>query len=294
MISYKHIHQTDKTFKNSEETRAWVNMNKADGWTLNFLDDQAAAAWTKDLFHDTDIEWAWDYMHRGVLRADFLRYLLPLVQGGVYSDVDTLPLRPIEQWGHVRVEYLDISVTDGSDWRSKLSTYPAVIVAIDVDVHAKKGWDKEWPRAVDICQWTLASVPNHPIFLDAVRRVVNSTRVVEAWEIWRAEEIVKLEEAGEDASDLRGQHTDHAMSVMEWTGPGLFSDSVMAFLLARYHVTWHRLRGLDHPLRIGDVLILPISAFSPGGEADFGAEGPDTPQANVLHEFRGSWKSGGA
>jgi len=55
------------------------------------------------------------------------------------------------------------------------------------------------------------------------------------------------------------------------------------FLLARYNVTWHRLRGLQNPLRIGDVLILPITAFSPGGQPDFQSGSPDSPQADVLH-----------
>lgn len=58
-------------------------------------------------------------------------------------------------------------------------------------------------------------------------------------------------------------------------------------------------------------MILPITSFSPGGEPDFRAEGPDSPQANVLHNcesvcpvqaarmklikcaVRGSWKSAG-
>lgn len=28
--------------------------------------------------------------------------------------------------------------------------------------------------------------------------------------------------------ELKGMKKDHAMNVMEWTGPGLFSDAVMA------------------------------------------------------------------
>lgn len=31
------------------------------------------------------------------------------------------------------------------------------------------------------------------------------------------------------------------------------------YLLARYNVTWHRFRALDHPLRIGEVMVLPIT-----------------------------------
>lgn len=143
-------------------------------------------------------------------------------------------MRPIEQWGHVDVEYLDISVTDGDDWRRSLITSPAVVVAIDVNVHAKLDWTSGgWPRAVGICQWTLSSTPNHPIMLDAVRRVVNSTRVVEKWENGRKVEIDTLQREQPEGwqgrvNELQGQGRDHALNVMEWTGPGLFTDAVMA------------------------------------------------------------------
>ena len=95
MIHYKTIHQTDKTKESiGDMTEEWVSMNKADGWTLNFMDDNDAWGWVNETFPGTDVQWAWGYMHRGVLRADFLRYLLPLVEGGVYSDVDvSCPLR---------------------------------------------------------------------------------------------------------------------------------------------------------------------------------------------------------
>ncbi|TYJ57723.1 hypothetical protein B9479_001577 [Cryptococcus floricola] len=300
MISYKSIHMTDKTFNPSNElVQTWQRVNERDGWKLNFLDDSAAAQWVEKVFKRSDVEWAWNFMHRGVLKADFLRYLLPLIEGGVYSDVDTRPIRPVEQWGTTNPEILDLSESDGPNWRSQLSTHPSVIVAIDVDVHAFVNWQNSWPRPLGICQWTLSSAPNHPIFLDAVRRVVNASHVVEDWEKWREGEIERLELEKADGwekavEDLKKQKRDHAMNVMEWTGPGLFTDSVLAFLLARYNVTWHRLRGLHHPLRIGDVLILPITGFSPGGQKDFRAEGPDSPQANVLHNFRGSWKGDGA
>jgi alpha 1,6-mannosyltransferase len=89
MISYKTIHQTDKTKDTLNwETEEWVKLNAKDGWRLNFLDDHDAEEWMLKHFGGSDVEWAWEYMHRGVLKADFLRYMLPLVEGGVYSDVD--------------------------------------------------------------------------------------------------------------------------------------------------------------------------------------------------------------
>lgn len=92
-------------------------------------------------------------------------------------------------------------------------------------------WWAQWPRAVGICQWTLSGSPNHPIYLDAVRRVVNTTRVVEQWEMDRALEIARLQDEKPPGYEytvveLQAQGRDHAMHVLEWTGPGLFTDAV--------------------------------------------------------------------
>lgn len=130
------------------------------------------------------------------------------------------------------MEYLDLTETDGKAWRSTMSTYPAVMVAVDVDVHSRE-WEKYWPRAFGICQWTLSSAPYHPIFLDAVRRVVNATRVVEEWEHWRSTEILRIKEEAHpgwrvEMKKLSKLGRINAMEVMEWTGPGLFTDAVLA------------------------------------------------------------------
>jgi len=133
-----------------------------------------------------------------------------------------------------------LSDTDGEDWKSSLSSEPAVIVSIDVNVHSRMDWHSQWPRALGICQWTLSGAPYHPIYLDAVRRVVNSTRVVETWDQIRSVKIEQLErEQPEGWKDqvgrLRGEGKDHAMNVMEWTGPGLFSDAVLSCVKLNVH-----------------------------------------------------------
>ena len=151
----------------------------------------------------------------------------------------TRPLRPIEQWGRINPEYLDLSATDGESWRSSLTALPAVIVAIDVDVHSHPDWAKGWPRPLGICQWTISSAPSHPIFLDAARRVVNSTRVVESWENWRAQTISRIERARPPGwqyqiTQLLSMRRSRAMNVMEWSGPGLFSDAVLAYVFVSH------------------------------------------------------------
>jgi alpha 1,6-mannosyltransferase len=138
--------------------------------------------------------------------------------------VQTIPVRPIEEWGTHNVEYLDISFTDGPSWRSSLSARPSVVVGVDVDVHAHPSWiENGWPRPLGICQWALSSAPHHPIMLDAVRRVVNATHVVADWEADRDRQVERLRAEGreDEAREMEEMGDVEAMSVMEWTGPGL-------------------------------------------------------------------------
>lgn len=133
------------------------------------------------------------------------------------------PLRPIEEWGTHLVEYLDISATDGPNWRSKLRERPSVVVGLESDCHSYWHHIGGFPRPTSICQWTLSSAPYHPIMLEAVRVVVNHTTAVAEWEDWRAVEIPKLFAEGKkkEAEALRGQNQNHKFfDVVNWTGPG--------------------------------------------------------------------------
>lgn len=60
------------------------------------------------------------------------------------------------------------------------------------------------------------------------------------------------------------------LGVINWTGPSVFTDSVLSYLFARYGLVWQDLREMRRPLRVGDVLILPVTGFSPG-VGNFGA-----------------------
>ena len=139
MISYQTIHQTDKSVKTkSWETEEWVRMNEKDGWKLNFLDDDMALKWVKERFTGSDVLWAWEYMHRGVLRADFLRYLLPLLEGGVYSDVDVSWLSQVAIYiliGRRLAHFAQLN--SGDVCRSNTSTCPLQTVQIGASHYRK-------------------------------------------------------------------------------------------------------------------------------------------------------------
>lgn len=321
MWKFRTIFQTDKEATKSGDL--WVSENP--GWNLEFYNDKDADRFVRETFppaeppkdkngHEVqDVAWAWSALDRGVLRADMLRYLLPLVKGGVYVDTDTQPVAPIAEWGQEDVQWYNVNRTDGPNWHAKFADQDAAIVlGVDVDVHSDLDWQRIWPRPLGICQWALASAPAHPILLEVVRRVVRNTAYVRAMREYEESKKAleaqeksfraakaRLEEEGRTALQIdrplvqhdspKEEDFDH-LGVINWTGPGVFTDAVMAYLLARYRVSWKDLRGLTRPTRIGEVLILPITAFSPGGHKDFGAGLPGSPQNALVHHFQGSWK----
>jgi len=81
--------------------------------------------------------------------------------------------------------------------------------------------------------------------------------------------------------DKKGQ----MLSVQEWTGPAAFTDAVLSYLLATAGVREKDLYTLDHPVQIGDVLVLPINGFNPIDQD------VSTTETRSMHLFRGSWKN---
>ncbi|KAK0543840.1 hypothetical protein OC846_004232 [Tilletia horrida] len=99
------------------------------------------------------------------------------------------------------------------------------------------------------------------------------------------------------------------VSVVEATGPGVWTDSVFAYLECRYGVHWSQLHGLKSVVRIGEVAILPLTGLSPTDDEDGRVQrwerigirrgpmaevgGVRDRYANVHHAFAGSWRKSG-
>lgn len=66
-------------------------------------------------------------------------------------------------------------------------------------------------RGLQVVQWTIAAQPGHPVFLDVLNRIVAR---------WVDEERRGLKERSWD-----GENEDAA--VLDWTGPGPWSDAVV-------------------------------------------------------------------
>ncbi|KAL6751439.1 nucleotide-diphospho-sugar transferase [Haematococcus lacustris] len=129
--------------------------------------------WTHLLWGPADVEafvaqhhpalWpAYQRLALPVLKADLVRYLLMLTFGGVYADIDTRCLQPIESW---------------ADGAANVS----LIVGIEVDAANIPDWSKHWGRQLQISQWAFAAAPQHPVMASTVYKIMRllSRRVVE-------------------------------------------------------------------------------------------------------------------
>ncbi|CAF4250428.1 unnamed protein product [Rotaria sp. Silwood2] len=185
---------------------------------------------------------AYEIMPIAVLKADFFRYIAIYILGGVYSDIDTECLRPIDTW------------TDNH-------TNVGLIVGVEAE---SPTWERDYARPLQLCQWTFAAKPYHPILKRMIQNIVTQTK-----HFFNKPINISI--------------------VMNWTGPGLWTDTVFDYLNETYHVQWPTLTKLDHTRLIGDVYILPITGFQPSA-FDMGARGPNHPEARIAHFFHGSWK----
>jgi mannosyltransferase OCH1-like enzyme len=144
---------------NAHKMFSWVALSPSYAYTL--LDTPAANAIIASLSSRSTLRAhpgyaryvaAYNRLTRGVMRADFLRYLLLALDGGVYSDTDTELLRPIRDW-----------VPDEYKNRTRL----VVGVEGDSDPPAEGHLYQ-----VQICQWTLASAKGHRAMWAMVERIV--------------------------------------------------------------------------------------------------------------------------
>ncbi|KAK8864385.1 hypothetical protein IAR55_001633 [Kwoniella newhampshirensis] len=151
---------------------------------------------------------------------------------------------------------------------------PSLVVSVESDA-IDFGWHN-WreiglSRAVQITQWTFMARPGHPVFLDALGRTLR-----------KSEEVAQRQK---EAKATGGEYIPE--TALEWTGPGVFSDCVYRYMLARYGFEPSDLIHKKEPLRVGDVLILPPGSFS--SVSPFGDE-EQRPWAASWHGFFGRWR----
>ncbi|KAL8669561.1 MAG: hypothetical protein Q9168_005858 [Polycauliona sp. 1 TL-2023] len=209
------------------------------------------------------------------LKADLFRYLIIFLKGGVYADPDTCAVQPVSKWGNrgttkdktdfkilqlaAQAHDLTIRASNGSSQLPINDAPPAVIVAKETLTTRE---DREGGH---IAQYAFASAPGHPIFLDLLQNIVEFSRGME-----------KIKSSG-GSKFFNSEETDFT-----WTGAEVWSSAVWRYLWARWGFDSRRLHGINHPVRVGDVLILPAQAFR-ASSAD--PERQESPEACLWHGF---------
>ncbi|GAA5826110.1 hypothetical protein JCM11251_007168 [Rhodosporidiobolus azoricus] len=275
-------------------TRSWETANP--GWQVERHDNAKADQWVRARFAldgEEELE-----KRDAALQTAFSR------QAQADLAKDPLPVRGVlAAWSRL----VTPAVLRSDFWRYLVLAVEGGVYA-DTDVECLKpveSWGEDvswngkrpksyvspsliwWPRPLQISQWTVAAARGHPVLLDVVRRIV---------------EMALLPE-------------EEPKSVMERTGPGPFTDSLLSYVLAQYRKPWGSLRGLpsdgwrfrasvDAPEalkkqrrvrggkeeeRWGDLKVLSITGFSPG-VGHMGAKGRSDPAAMAAHAFAGSWR----
>lgn len=201
---------------------------------------------------------AFEKMPNVGMKSDLLRYLILEAEGGVYTDTDTVALKPIDQWVPAAI-------------RDKV----AVVVGIEFDRRNGKPWPDiiHW---VQFCQWTIAAVPGHPVFRKMVARILASL---------------------DDLSAAQGVPVENlnlrSFDVMNSTGPAAWSEVVFR-QLQEYDPSLKEHKDLafmTEPRLYGNILVLSINGFGMGQDHSNSANDGSTPEdALVKHLFNGAWR----
>lgn len=223
------------------------------------ITDQVAVNLIRYLYASIpEIQEAYKALPIPVLKADFFRYLILLARGGIYSDIDTEALKSAVDWIPNEVPPSSIGL----------------VIGIEADPN-RTDWKDWYSRRIQFCQWTIQAKPGHPVLRNIVAAITEDALRMKRRGILSKKEIDK--------------------SIVEFTGPALWTDMIFDYFnnpqyfkmeSSGKNITWESFTGMESPKKVGDVVILPITSFSPG-VGQMGAKGTDDPMAFVRHGFEG-------
>ena len=256
------IWQTSKTgpagFKDDdrEAVRTWTKMNH--NWRYEIITQYSAESYVRDRFADRPaVVEVFTELQDPILRADMIRYLVLLADGGLYSDLDTALLKPIDDW--IPPPFRDLT---------------NVVIGIEYDKLKGDRW-VDWSLDLQFSTWTILAKPGHLLFELTVRRVVQ-----------RLKDLANKQGKALSRMDVTFRE------VLDTTGPALFTEVVFEMLSQQTgtNFTWLNVTRLKAPRLVEDILILPITSFG-SGQGHSNAGQPDEGSALVQHLFKGSWKN---
>ncbi|KAF7718508.1 Alpha-1,6-mannosyltransferase [Penicillium ucsense] len=250
-----------KTHHVSENQLAWIN-----SWTdvnpahrEELLTDASGEAFVEAHYQHTrpDIVEVYKELRIPILKADLLRYLAVLAEGGIWSDLDVSCDKAVADW--VPPEYQDQKID--------------MIVGLEFDLDWRGPGTEV---ASQFCNWAFAARPssrNLQVVVDTVIRVLK--------------DIAHTNHVG-----ISGIILEMLSDVVNVTGPKIMTVALMDSLtqLLGREVDDRDFAHIKHPKLVGDLLIMPgvsFAALQNGNPKDQG-------DALVSHHYEGSWKQADA
>lgn len=252
----------------------WVPPPFASGWVITPTDDRGFSSTLVgeeggDVFmrehfsNEPRLVESYHSLPNVGMKSDMLRYMILGIEGGVYTDVDTVALQPIDVWVP-------------EDIRHQVR----LVVGVEFDRRDSGGW-ADISHWVQFCQWTVAAAPGHPVFVAMLAQVLRSL------------DELRLTHGGIPLGGLEPT----SFEVMSSTGPAAWTDVVFA-ALHEHDPSLETTRDLSFMRKatlFGDIMVLPIDSFGMGQPHSHSTnDGSVPPAALVRHLFRGSWRGPGS
>ncbi|KAK3375557.1 nucleotide-diphospho-sugar transferase [Lasiosphaeria ovina] len=239
----------------------WISV--APGYTYTLVTDveaQRLLNTTPSFAQRPEIAATYNALTNPALKSDFLRYLILLSRGGIYSDVDTKPIVRLEDW-----------LPD-----PERRATARLIIAPEYDETQDPNLPDMHP--VQFCQWTIAAAPDHPVLERMVERALTGLRDVAARQGTSLDKVV-----------VSGGET------VKTTGPVAWTEVVFGVLQERDPslTSYLDFAGIKAPRYYGDIVVLPAESFRADffDESGLGAWWRKDHRALVRHFFRGAWRT---
>lgn len=248
------IHQTAKKQTVSPASLSWYYANP--GEEHIFYGDKEARLFVQQKA-DGEVVRLYNQLLDPVARADLFRYVVLKYEGGVYSDIDTTALCPMNAWIPPEFKESEINLVVGIEVDERGVTDPAEI----------ERWG--WAMNFQFVQWTVLARPEHPALSMAIDTVVKNVKAL-------------AETKDTTVSDLEMSN----LEIIRTTGPGAFTTAVLKYLELSDPAP---LRGLKQPKQIKDVLVMPVTSFAPN-QRHSGSKSvkylENIPEVLVMHGFQ--------
>ena len=232
--------------------RTWMDLNPEHRFEL--LTDGGAATYVKNNF-PAESSVVNTYMALGdfILRADLIRYLALLKDGGVYNDLDVGCNKPIDAW-----------------IPPKLRNDTSVVLGIEADNDRGEGGS----RLFGFVNWTLMARRDQPFMQDLVDHVIHN-----------------IHQAASRHNETLGNLKLYRQEVLDVTGPGALTKFAFQYFSTKTQTTFtaQNFTKMKRPRLVEGILILPINSFGAGHQVQWSGQDEDG-SALIHHYFAGSWK----